>query len=213
MKKLLFIFSILVFAATTQAQKIDFWGQIPYSKQAPRSTPKVYESQFWFNTTNSTLYTFNRQTKEWESKANKPQYAEMSISNDTTSISFAATTPAPVEELTAGLMSGFSMVSDSALRYDGLAAGTFTINYSFSVSFAEAANILNGYPVINTTPVLRSKFRQTATLTTDRVQVSGTGIISLTPGQTVRFLFFPSTHTGTDVLTIYEANVNLVQLN
>lgn len=213
MKKVLLLFGLLLCLATVvEAQKISRWGMIPYSTQIPTGKPTLIESQVWFCTTTGLLYTYNRSTAAWESVANKARYAEYSISNDTTSISFAATTPAPVEELTAGPLNGFSMVSDSALLYNGLTAGTFLLNYSASVSFAEAANILNGYPLIGTTPVLRAKFRQTAALTTDRVQVSGTALITLTPGQTVRFAFFPTTHTGTDVLTIYEFNLNLTEI-
>lgn len=211
MKKLFFLFCFLS-ALAVNAQQVKNWGMVPYGPVTPTVKPAVYDYHVFFNTTNSDLYTYNRTTKVWGAVAKQLAYGEMSINNDTTSISFAATTAAPVEELTAGQLSGFTMVGDSALRYDGLAAGKFLVNYSASFSFAEAANIINGYPIINTTSFLRARFRQTATLTTDRVNVSGSGILTLTPGQTIRFMFVPSTHTGTDVLTVYEFNLNATQL-
>ena len=210
MKHLIFFF--LLFSFSISAQKIDRWGPIPYSKQVPTKTPKVTDSQVWYNTTNSTFSIYDRTNAEWDDlQTTGISYGEMSISNDTTSLSFAATTALPVEELTVGLIEGFTMLSDSALRWDG-ATANFMLHYHASVSFAEAANILNAYPVIGTTPVYRARSRQTATLTADRVNLSGSSLITLTQGQTVRLMFVPSAHTGTDALTIYECGLSLTQL-
>lgn len=213
MKHLIFFF--LLFSVSLSAQKIDRWGPIPYSKQAPTKTPKVTDSQVWYNTTTSKFSTYDRANAEWDIVATaqdiETSYAEMSISNDTTTLSFAATTALPVEELTVGLIEGFTMLSDSALRWDG-ATANFLLHYHATVSFAEAANILNAYPVIGTTPVYRARSRQTATLVGDRVNLSGSSLITLTTGQTVRLMMVPSAHTGTDALTIFECGLNLTQL-
>lgn len=210
MKHLIFFF--LLFSFALSAQKIDRWGPIPYSKQVPTKTPKVTDSQVWYNTNTSTFSIYDRANAEWDDlQTTGISYGEMSISNDTTSLSFAATTALPVEELTVGLIDGFTMLSDSALRWDG-ATAKFLLHYHATVSFAEAANILNAYPVIGTTPVYRARSRQTATLTADRVNLSGSSLITLTEGQTVRLMLVPSTHTGTDALTVYECGLSLTQL-
>lgn len=210
MKHIIFFF--LLFSFSLSAQKIDRWGPIPYSKQAPAKIPKVTDSQVWYNTTTSTMSVYDRENSEWDNlRTVGISYGEMSISNDTTTLSFAATTALPVEDLTSGLIEGFTMLSDSALRWDGPTA-KFLLSYHATVSFAEAANILNAYPVIGTTPVYRARCRQTATLVADRVNLSGSSLITLTQGQTVRLMFVPSAHTGTDVLTVYEAGLDLVEL-
>ena len=106
------------------------------------------------------------------------------------------------------------MVSDSVLKYNGTEAKVFRINYSACLSFAEAANIINGYIEVNGTANERTRFRQTiTTLTAEREMVSGCALVSLNPGALIRFMFVPSTHTGTDVLTIYQFNLNAVQVN
>lgn len=210
MKHLIFFF--LLFSFSLSAQKIDRWGPIPYSQKVPTKTPKVTDSQVWYNTNTSTMSIYDRTNAEWDDLQTVGiSYGEMSISNDTTTLSFAATTALPVEELTVGLIEGFTMLSDSALRWDG-ATAKFLLHYHATVSFAEAANILNAYPVIGTTPVYRARSRQTATLVGDRVNLSGSSLVTLTSGQTVRLMFVPSTHTGTDALTIYECGLNLTQL-
>lgn len=43
--------------------------------------------------------------------------------------------------------------------------------------------------------------------------MSGTALITLNPGDVLKVVFAPGTHTGTDVLTVYECNLNLVQAN
>lgn len=196
-----------------EAQKIDTRVLVPQSKRAPITAPKIADPQVWFNTTTGDLYTYRRSTAEWRTVANTPSYAEMSISNDTSTISFAATTAAPIQDLTVGPISGFTMVSDSVLQYDGDVAAVFRVNYSATILFAEAANLIRGYVEVNGTQDTRTAFRQTTTLTTENETVGGTALITLNPGALVRFMFFPSTHTGTDVLTIPNFNLNLVQVN
>lgn len=73
---------------------------------------------------------------------------------------------------------------------------------------------MTGYIKVGTSIVYPSRFRQTiTTLTTERNNVSGTALITLNPGDVLKVVFAPGTHTGTDVLTVYECNLNLVQVN
>ena len=215
MKKILFLVAFaFAFAFVADAQKVDTRVLLPQSSRTPTARPKLSESHLWFNTTNSDLYKYDRTTLLWSTVQTTPTYGEMSISNDTSTISFAATTPAPIEDLTIGQASGFTMVSDSVLKYNGTEAKVFRINYSACLSFAEAANIINGYIEVNGTANERTRFRQTiTTLTAEREMVSGCALVSLNPGALIRFMFVPSTHTGTDVLTIYQFNLNAVQVN
>lgn len=213
MKKIFFLIAFAFAFFTVEAQKVDTRVLIPQSKRVPTTDPKLWESHLWMNTTTSDLSKFNRSTQEWEVVQTTPTYGEMSISNDTSTISFAATTAAPIEDLTVGLASGFSMVSDSVLRYDGEEAKVFRISYSGSILFAEAANIIRGYVEVNGTEQTRTKFRQTMTLTTENETIAGSALVTLNPGARIRFMFQPSTHTGTDILTIYQFNLNVVQVN
>jgi hypothetical protein len=218
MKQLLFIVCLLSsFAAN--AQSISRWWSIPLSTRTPTNTPRIGSTtETWFKAGPGDFYTWSRTNSEWQKNLNTGNlsdytaYGEISIANDTASISFAATTAVPVEELTSGLMSNFSMVSDSALEYTGDATGKFLINYSLTVSFAEAANIITAYPIINTTAVTRGRSRETVTLTTDKDGIQGSCIVTLNPGDTVRLMVAPSAHTGSDVLTIFECNINVTQL-
>lgn len=213
MKKIFALLAFLVCFATTYSQTAARWGMVPYGKPVPYSNPKLAESQLWYSTNESNLYGYNRLTARWEAYAQKSSYGEMSISNDTSTISFAATTAAPIQDLTAGPLSGFSMVSDSVLRYDGYEARTFSINYSATILFAEAANIITGYVEVNGSQSTRTKFRQTQTLVTENETVGGTALVTLQPGALIRFMFQPSAHTGTDILTIYQFNLNVVEVN
>lgn len=214
MKHIIAILAILaIFTFQATAQKVDTRTTIPNSKRIPTTAPKLWESHLWFNTATSDLYKYDRSTKVWGVMQMTPAHAEMSISNDTSTISFAATTPAPIQDLTSGPISGFTMISDSLLRFDGLEAKTFQVSYSGSILFAEAANIIRGYVEVNGSASTRTQFRQTQTLTTENETVGGTALITLNPGALVRFMFVPSAHTGTDILTIYQFNLNLVQVN
>ena len=216
MKKYLFLISFTIaflMATNASAQTPARWGSIPYGNAIPTYHPKVQESQFWYNLVNSTLYQYNRLTALWEPMARRSKYGEMSLATGTTTISFAATTAAPVENLTVGPISGFSMVSDSVLRYTGTEAKTFSVNYSISMSFAEAANLITGYVEVNGTESARTKFKQTLTLTTETETVGGTAILVLQPGALIRFMCAPASHTGTDILTISQFNLNIQEVN
>lgn len=220
MKKIFFILLFAACFAGLQAQKVDRWLTVPYSRSAPASTnkPATSEPQIWYNTTASMLYRYNRTTKTWDSYTTTTDatkaYAEMSMSSDTCGLSFAATTALPVERVTAGLLSGFTMLSDSALRFDGAVAGVFRVSYSTTFSFGEAANIFNFYIIKNTTAQPRTEFKVTvATATAGRYTGAGGGLITLDPGDTVRLMAVPSAHTGTDLAVIRAANVNLVQVH
>lgn len=213
MKKILFLLAFTFAFLNAEAQRVDRWGSIPYSSRVPTAAPKITEAQVWFDTDNGNMYTYRRSTADWQTVAHKATYAEMSISNDTSTISFAATTAAPIQDLTVGPISGFTMISDSLLRYDGEVAATFQVGFEASILFAEAANIIRGYVEVNGTEQTRARFRQTMTLTTENETVAGSALITLNPGALVRFMFVPSTHTGTDVLTIYQFNLNLVEIN
>ena len=72
---------------------------------------------------------------------------------------------------------------------------------------------MTGYIQINSSPVLRSRFRQTVTtVTAERVNAAGSCLVTLNPGDVLKFMF-KSAHTGTDVLTVYEFNLNAEQVN
>lgn len=214
MKYILFLFALLLcLAPTLSAQKINRWLPVTYSNRVPVNSPSLIESHLWFNATNSTLYGYDRATAEWSAMSKKAAYGEMSISNDTSTLSFTNTTPAAIGGLTAGPTSDFTLTTDSTLRYDGATAGVFRANYSASISFAEVG-IMTGYIKVGTSIVYPSRFRQTiTTLTTERNNVGGTALITLNPGDVLKVVFAPGTHTGTDVLTVYECNLNLVQVN
>lgn len=211
MKQLLFLFAFLM-AFGASAQRITRSNAVDYSTRIPANIPSLVKSQLWFNTTTSQLYGFDRTTSEWGAYSKVAAYGEMSISNDTATFSFTASNAAAIDELTTGLMSDFTLTTDSTMTYSGAAAGVFRLNYSTSFSFAEAA-IMTGYVQINSTPVLRSRFRQSiTTITTERVNAAGSCIVTLNPGDVLKFMF-KSAHTGTDVLTVYEFNLNAEQVN
>lgn len=213
MKKnfLLFAFLLLAFF-TAEAQKVYSYWPVKYGREDARSTPRVGENHLWFNTNNG-LQAYNREEEAWEDVSTQAAYAEMSISADTSTISFTNTTAQPIQDLTAGPMLGFTRVSDSLLRYDGAETAVFSVNYSAVIGFAEAANLIRGYVDINGSQATRTAFRQTVTLTTEFENVGGTALVSLSPGALIRFMFFPSTHTGTDVLTIPNFNINFQEVN
>lgn len=213
MKKYLILIGFALSFFTAEAQKVYSIWPIKYGRQDPTFSPRVGENHTWFNT-NGGLKVFNRAEAAWEDVSTQASYAEISISNDTSTISFAATTAAPLQDLTAGPLRGFSIVSDSVLKYNGAETAVFSINYSASISFAEASNIISGWVEVNGTTQLRSRFRQTiTTLTAEREMVSGTCLVTLPPGALIRFMMVPSAHTGTDVLTVYEFNLNIRKLN
>jgi hypothetical protein len=214
MKKVILLLSFFCLLYTaTQAQSIKFWGMIPYSVSVPTNNPSATGAHIWYDQTRNDLFIYDRTHREWAALAKAPAYGEISLSNDTSSLSFAATTALPVEDLTAGLMNDFSLVGDSALRYNGYRTKVFRVNYSATVQFAEAANTIFMYVDLSGTPALRSRQRQTLALTTDKGNIAGSCIVSMSTGQTLRLMTAPTAHTGTDIALIVEANLNVEQLN
>lgn len=214
MKKILFLIAFSLSFLSVEAQKVDALHPVKYSKKDPVVAPKSWEGHLWFNTTTSHLFKYNRTEKNWEDEDQwlGLSYGEMSIANDTSTISFTNTTALPIQDLTAGPLKNFTMVSDSVLQYDGARTAVFSVNYSAVISFAEAANLVRGYVEIDGSQNTRTAFRQTMTLTTENETVGGTALVSLAPGALIRFMFFPGTHTGTDVLTIPNFNLNLTEV-
>lgn len=97
MKYILFPFALLLcLAPALSAQKINRWLPVTYSNRVPVNSPSLIESHLWFNATNSTLYGYDRSTAEWSAMSKKAAYGEMSISNDTSTLSFTNTTPAAI---------------------------------------------------------------------------------------------------------------------
>ena len=136
----------------------------------------------------------------------------MGIENDTLTLSFAATTADTLTGMTSGFLNGFAFDSDFALRYTGNKQARFYLNYSVSFTFAEAANTISSYIKQNTTVVYKSKRRQKVISVGDNVTSSGGCILTLEPGDRILLFFQPTTHTGSDDLTVYECNLALTQL-
>ena len=205
---------LLTLALSMSAQRVKFKFPVDYLRQEPSASltiPRSTEPQLKFFSNN--LYTYNTVELAYQRFAKVPAYAEMSISNDTSTVSFAGTTATVLQDLTTGPKSGFTLISDSLLRFDGNATGTFRIEYSASLSFTEAANIVNGFVQVNGSEVTRSRFRQTVTTAnTERINVAGSFITTLAPDALVRFMLVPSTHTGSDDILVYQFNLNIVQL-
>ena len=210
------LYSLAFFAIIFQAsaQKVYYKYPVDYTKQEPTHTvtlPSSKDNKLKFYGNN--LYLYDNVDLTYRKVAKVPFYAEMSISNDTSTVTFAATTPTVLQDLTAGPISGFTMISDSLLRYDGNESGVFRVSYSASLSFTEAANILNGYVQVNGVEVTRSRFRQTATTAnTERINIAGSFLTTLAPDALLRFMLVPSTHTGSDDILVYQFNLNIVQL-
>lgn len=212
--RILFALSLFAIIFQASAQKVYWKIPVDYLKQEPTHTttiPGAKDSKLKYYSND--LYIYDNSDLVYRKMAKAPYYAEMSISNDTSTVTFAGTTATVLQDLTAGPVSGFTMVSDSLLRYDGNTSGTFRVEYSASLSFTEAANIINGYVHVNGVEVPRSKFRQTVTTAnTERINVAGSFITTLAPDALVRFMLVPSTHTGSDDILVYQFNLNIVQL-
>lgn len=210
MKHIIFSFCLL-FAANLAAQKIDRYLPISYSQRDPVNAPKVHASQLWFNTATSGLWKYDRTAGRWEDMDSQA-YAEMGISNDTLSISFAATTADTLEGLTSGSLSGFTHNAEGGvLTYTGTQSKTFLVMYSASYTFAEAVPVW-AYLQVSGTAKLLSRTRALPATAGNTVSVSGQTIVTLAPGQTVSLFFVPTAHTGTDALTVYECNVSLTEI-
>lgn len=203
----------LLLALSVDAQKIARLGQVPYSTQVPTNTPSGVDPQVWFNTSNHKFYTYTGSGWAAMQRNTPSAYGELSMSNDSVTLSFAATTALPVENLTTGPVNLFSVVSDSVLKYNGPNQGTFKLSYSACLRFTEANNVFSTYLQNGSTQLLRSRSRVTVgTATSTMYNVSGQVVTTLTPGDTVRLMMVPSTHTGTDSAIVKEANIEIVQI-
>lgn len=204
----------ILFALSTlfvSAQKVDYRLPISYSKVNPSLVPSASKSAFWYNTATGVLWRYDKTAAAWTEYQSRA-YAEMGISNDTLSISFAATTADTLEGLTSGSLSGFTHNTEGGvLTYTGVHTKKFLLNYSASFTFAEAVPVW-AYIVQSGTAKLLSRTRALPATAGNTVSVSGQTILTLTTGQTVSLFFVPTAHTGTDALTVYEANVTLTEI-
>jgi hypothetical protein len=211
MKQIILFFLFSLCALFLTAQKVDFRQPISYSKVNPVNVPSASKSAFWYNTATGVLWRYDKASAAWV-EYNSRAYAEMGISNDTLSISFAATTPDTLEGLTSGSLSGFTHNSEGGvLTYTGLTTKKFLLTYSASFTFAEAVPVW-AYIVQSGTSQLLSRTRALPATAGNTVNVAGNTIVTLTTGQTISLFFVPTAHTGTDALTVYEANVSLVEI-
>ena len=215
MKRIIFIlaliFAALVVPDLAKAQTVSKTVGTAYSTQNPSAPPNNSRpQQLWFNTETSILWAWDKSASTWY-RQNNDYYGEMGITDDTLTLSFAAVTPDTLEGLTAGQLHGFSLGGDHSLIYTGTRQGRFMLNYSVSFTFAEAGT-LTSYVKQNTTVVNRSRRRQIVATAGNVVTVSGECILTLSTNDKVSLWFFPTTHTGSDDLTVYECGVTLTQL-
>lgn len=211
MKKLFFLFAFAFSFLSLKAQKVDFKQPISYSKLNPTKTPTAAQSAFWYNTATGVLWRYDKTTAAWVTYEDQ-NYAELTISNDTLSISFAGTTPDTLEGFTASNLSGFTLDTDGGvLTYTGTETKKFLLTYSVSFTFAEAV-VMNAYIQKSGSIVYPTRTRNLPATAGNTVNSAATAIITLTAGQTVSLFFVPVTHTGTDALTVYEAGVTLVEI-
>lgn len=211
MKNLIFFFAFSFFAVAVNAQKIDFKQPINYSKVNPAKVPTAAQPAFWYNTATGVLWNYDKTAAAWVEYLSR-SYGEMGISNDTLSISFTDTTPDTLEGFTSGSLSGFTHNSEGGiLTYTGARTKTFLATYSASFTFAEAVPVW-AYLVQSGTNKLLSRTRALPATAGNTVSVSGQTIVTLATGQTLALFFAPTTHSGTDALTVFEANVTLVEI-
>lgn len=208
---LIFAFLFCLFAITATAQKIDFKQPVNYSKRDPVNVPSAAKPHFWYNTATGVLWRYDKTAAAWTEYLSRA-YGEIGISNDTLTISFAATTADTLQGMTAGSLSGFSLSGDGgSLVYTGLHPKTFLATYSASFTFAEAVPVW-AYLQQSGSAKLLSRTRALPATAGDVVNVSGQTILTITTGQTVSLFFVPTTHSGTDALTVLEANVTLMEI-
>lgn len=214
MKQIIFVLAIiaaLVLPDRAQAQTISSKQPVAYSTANPSAAPNGSRpQQLWFNTETGILWAWDKSASTWY-RQNNDYYGEMGISDDTLTLAFAAVTPDTLEGLTAGQLHGFSLGGDHSLIYTGTRQGRFLLNYSVSFTFAEAGT-LTSYVKQNTTVVNRSRRRQIVATAGNVVTVSGECILTLSTNDKVSLWFFPTAHTGSDDLTVYECGVTLTQL-
>ena len=206
---LLLAFCAAFFGAT--AQKVDFRQPISYSKVNPTRTPTAAQSHFWYNTVTGIMYRYDKTVVAWVTYETQ-NYAEFGISNDTLSISCAGTTPDTLQGMTSANLSGFTLSTDGGvLTYAGTETKRFLVNYSVSFTFAEAV-VVSAYLVKSGTIQYPTKTRNLGATAGNTVNSAATAIITFTPGQTLSLFFVPASHTGTDALTVYEANVSILEI-
>lgn len=215
MKQIVFVFAIIAAALcltnSMQAQTISSKQPVAYSASNPSAAPNGSRpQQLWLNTETGILYAWDKSASAWY-RQNNDYYGEMGIDNDTLTLAFAAVTADTLEGLTAGQLHGFSLGGDHSLIYTGTKQGRFLLNYSVSFTFAEAGT-LTSYVKQNTTVVNRSRRRQIVSTAGNVVTVSGECILTLSTNDKVSLWFFPTSHTGSDDLTVYECGVTLTQL-
>ena len=211
MKKAILFFLFAFAASLMTAQKVDFRLPITYSKVNPVQVPTASKSAFWYNSATGILWRYDKTAVAWVEYQSRA-YAEMGISNDTLSISFAATTADTLEGFTSGSLSGFTHNSEGGvLTYSGPHTKKFLVNYSVSFTFAEAVPVW-AYIQVSGSAQLLSRTRALPATAGNTVNVSGQTIVTLTTGQTVALFFVPTAHTGTDALTVYEGNVTLTEI-
>lgn len=211
MKQTLFLLVLGLLPFLGSAQKVDYRIPISYSKVNPTLTPTAVKSAFWYNTATGILWKYNKSTAAWEVFETQ-DYAEMAISNDTLSLSFAGTTPDTLLGMTATQLSGFTLSANGGvLTYTGIETKKFLLTYSTSFTFAEAS-VVNAYIVRSGTILYPTRTRNLPATAGNTVNSAGNAIVTLTAGQTLALFFVPGTHTGTDALTVYEANLSLVEI-
>lgn len=213
MKKILFLFVFVASFFSIEAQRVDFRLPISYSKRNPVNTPNASTPAFWYNTETGVMWRYNKTTTDWEVFVDQ-SYAELGMSNASAlTISFAATTADTLLGMTAGQLSAdFAVSSDGGvLTYSGTETKKFLLTYSVSFTFAEAV-VVNAYIQRSGAPVYPTRTRNLPATAGNTVNSAGNSIVTLTSGQTLSLFFVPASHTGTDILTVSEANISLVEI-
>jgi len=207
------LITCMLMVGSVAAQQIKFLQPLPHRTVDATVKPSFAKPHVSVNMETGTLQVYSRNDAAWSDvqTVGSNAYGEMYIA-DTCAMSFAATTALPIERLTGGLLQDFVMVSDSVLKYTGADTKVFRVSYSVSLSFSEANNILSGYVIIGSTAQTKSRFKVTATTINERYVVSGSALISLAQNETVRVMLVPSAHTGTDIITVRDGNINIVEV-
>ena len=215
MKQIVFVFAIIAAALcltnSMQAQTISSKQPVAYSASNPSAAPNGSRpQQLWLNTETGILWAWDKSARAWF-RQNNDLYGEMVIEQDTLTNAFAAVTPDTLEGFTAGQLHGFSLGGDHSLIYSGDRQGRFLVEYSVSFTFAEAGT-LTSYLKQNTDIVYKSRRRQIVATAGNNVTSSASCILVLNPGDKLSLWFFPTAHTGSDDLTVYEGGVTVTQL-
>lgn len=213
MKKLLFVLMLLSLAVISSAQVVDNAPGVAQSKQNPTKSPSSARPwQVWKNTQSGAMWKWDNANRAWV-HVSPEYYGEAVIEQDTLTLVWAdsVVTPDTLRGLTAGLLNGFVLDGDFALRYTGERQGRFLLNYSATFTFTEAG-VISSYIKQNTTVLYKTRLRHTVATAGDNVNVAGSGLLTLQPGDRVSLFFFPTIHTGSDTLSVYECNMSLTQI-